>query len=110
QVAAEAWTDESKAARRPIAKALDLTATASNATILSATRNASANGEAGALRGPADETTRAELELARKLHAAASRLEDLEKHGIELRKQAVSERRNMAEDKANRAKLDKKDE
>ena len=107
QVAAANWADEAKASRKPIVTALDLRPGASNSVILSATR--SKKGE-GSLGSAIEQTTAAERERARRLSAAAAKLEDLEKHGEELRKQAVEERRNLAADKADEKKVAKKDE
>ncbi len=107
QVAAASWPDEAKASRKPIVSALDLRPGASNSTILAATRSK----QGGSTLGPAvDQTTASELERARRLSAAAAKLEDLEKRGEELRKQAVEDRRNLAADKADERKVAKKDE
>jgi hypothetical protein len=107
QVAAGNWPDESKAARRPIVTALDLKPGASNGTIASAAREK--KGDAAVARA-ADESIALERERAKKLNAIVPRLEELEKKGEELRKQAVDDRRNMAADKADEAKVAKKEE
>jgi len=107
QVAAANWSDEAKAARKPIITALDLRPGTSNSTILSATR--SKKGEAS-LGSAIEQTTAAERERARRLSAAAAKLDDLEKRGEELRKQAVEDRRNLAADKADDKKVAKRDE
>jgi hypothetical protein len=107
QVAATSWPDEAKAARKPIVTALDLKPTASNSTILAATRSKQGQGSLGSA---IEQTTAAELERARRLTAAAAKLDDLEKRGAELRKQAVEDRKNLAADKADEKKVAKKDE
>ena len=107
QVAAASWPDESKAARKPIITALDLKPGASNTTILAAARERRSD---AALGRPVDETTAAERELAKRLTAAASKLEDVEKRGDELKKQAVQDKQNLGADKADEAKVAKKDE
>lgn len=107
QVAAGSWADESKAARKPITTALNLPPTASNSTIVSSAK--SKKGE-GAVHGAAEETASAELAFAKKQSANAERLDKLAAEGAELKKQAVEERRNMAADKADPEKVDKKEE
>lgn len=107
QVAAGHWSAESTAARKPIITALDLKPGASNMTILSAARDK--RGDA-AMGHPVDETALAERERAKRLTASASKLEELEKRGEELRRQAAEEKRNLGADKADEAKVAKKDE
>jgi hypothetical protein len=107
QLAASNWADESKAARRPIVTALALPPTASNSTIVSAAKEKKGDGNIGRA---IEETSAAESELARKLNAEAARLEEMEKKGEELKKQASEDRRNMGADKADEKKVEKKDE
>lgn len=107
QVAASNWPEESRAARKPVLVALDLKAGASNTIILSAARDRRHDATLG---HTIDETAAAEREFAKKLEAAATRLEELEKKGEELKKQTVQDRQNMGADKADDAKVKKKDE
>jgi hypothetical protein len=107
QVAAANWPDESKAARKPIVGALDLRPGASNGTILAATR--AKKGDAS-LGSAVEQTTAAELELARRLTAAAAKLDDLQKRGEDLKKQTAEDKRNLGVDKADEKKAAKKDE
>jgi hypothetical protein len=107
QVAAAAWPDESKAAKKPIVTALNLRPGASNTTILSATR--AKKGDA-ALGSAVDETVHGEREFAKKQAAAVEKLDELEKKGEELKKQAALDRHNMGAERADEKKRDKKDE
>lgn len=107
QVAAGNWADESKAARKPITTALSLPPTAPNATILS---SAKSKKDEQAVHGAAEETASASFAFAKKQAANADRLDKLAAEGAELKKQAVEERRNMAADKADPDKVEKKEE
>lgn len=107
QVAAASWPDEAKAARKPIVTALDLRPGASNSTILAATRGKKGEGSLGSA---IEQTTAAELERARRLSAAAAKLDDLQKRGEELKKQAIEDRKNLGADKADDKKREKKDQ
>lgn len=107
QVAAGKWADDSKAARKSITTALDLPETASNSTILSAAKKKK---DDAAVRSAAGATMAAELSFAKAQERNADRLDQLVVQGAELKKQAVEERRNMAADKADPEKVDKKDE
>jgi hypothetical protein len=107
QVAAASWPDESKAARKPIVTALNLRPGTSNSTILAATRDKKGDSSLG----PAvEQTTAAELDLARRLTAAAAKLDDMLKHGEELKKQSVEDKKNLGVDKTDEKKVAKKDE
>ncbi len=109
QLAAANWGDESKAARKPIITALTLPPNASNSTIISATKEKKEKGEGNL--GPAiQETSVAEVEFAKKMLAQAERLDEMQKKGEELKKQAAEDRRNMGADKADEKKVEKKDE
>ena len=107
QLSAANWPEESKNARKPIITALSIRPGAGNTTILSATREKKGDASVGKA---VDETVSAERELARKLNAAANSLEELKKRGEDLRKQAIEDKRNLGADKADEAKVAKKDE
>lgn len=107
QVAAGNWSDESKAARKPITTALNLPPTASNSTILSAAKSKK---DDHSVHGAAEETASAALSFAKKQGTNAERLDKLTAEGAELKRQAVEDRRNMAADKADPAKVEKKEE
>jgi hypothetical protein len=107
QRTAASWRDEAKSSRKAIVKALDLDPEASNSRILSATRSKKGQGSVG---GAVEQTTSTESDRARRLHAAAARLDELRRRGDELKRQAAADRENMGADKADRAKVEKKDE
>lgn len=107
QVAAGNWTDDSKAARKPITTALSLPPTASNSTILSSAKNKK---DDSSVHGAAEETAGASFAFAKKQSTNAERLDKLAAEGAELKKQAIEERRNMAADKADPEKVEKKEE
>ncbi|HVH44426.1 MAG TPA: hypothetical protein VM925_18865 [Labilithrix sp.] len=107
QLASANWPDEAKSSRKPVVTALDLRPGASNFTILSATR--SKKGEAS-LSNAIEQTTASESERARRLTAAAAKLDDMQKRGEELKKQTVIDKKNLGADKADDAKVAKKDE
>src|SRR5690606_3053796 len=98
---------ESKAARKPIITALDLRPGASNSTIFSAAREKKSDATLGSA---IDETTSAERARAKKLTAESERLDELHKRGVELKKQVIEDRRNLAADKADEQKIKKADE
>ena len=130
QVAAAAWADEKKAARRPLLNALGLTPGADEDTVLSATRARAkkiAGGGGGKLDlasahvtpvGASDpplfsaveEAARLELDRARKLRASADKLEEMAKRGEELKKSADHEYENRGAEKADEKKSDKRNE
>lgn len=126
QVAAAAWPDEKKATRRPLVNALALTPAASDDTLVSATRerakklggsakldlaSAHVTASGGANDGPLfaalEETVRLELERARKLKASSDKLDEMSKHGEELKKSADKEFENRGADKADEKKTQK---
>jgi hypothetical protein len=107
QVASANWPDESKAARKPIVTALGLRPGASNSTILAAVRDKKGDASTGSA---VEQTTAAETELARRLTAAAAKLDDMLKHGEDLKKQAIEDKKNLGVDKADEKKSAKKDE
>jgi hypothetical protein len=107
QVAAANWPDDSKSARKPIVTALNLRPGASNSIILAATRDK--KGEAS-LGSAVEQTRAAELERARRLNAAAAKLDGMLKRGEELKKQAIEDKKNLGVDKADEKKVAKKDE
>ena len=126
QVAAAAWPDDKKAARRPLVNALSLTPTASDDTIVGATRErvrkaggggakldlASAHvtpsgTNDGALFAAVEETVRLELDRAHKLKEKSDKLEEMAKHGEALKESADKEFSNRGADKADEKKTDK---
>ena len=130
QVAAAAWPDEKKAARRPLINTLALTPDATDAAIVSATRarakkpgggsgkldvaTAHVTPVGGAGDGPlfaaVEESVRLELDRARKSRATSDKLEEMAKHGEELRKTADHEYENRGAEKADEKKSDKRNE
>ena len=107
QVAAANWPEESKSSRKPIVTALDLRPGASNGSILSAAKDKKGDASLGSA---VEQTTASERERARRLTAAAAKLEDMQKRGEELKKQAAEDRKNLAADKADEKKVEKKNE
>ncbi len=107
QVAAANWGEESRAARKPIVTVLNLKPGVSNGSILAATREKKGDPAVGRA---VDETTSAELELARRLNVAAARLEELEKKGEDLKRQAADDKKNAGVAKADETKMKHKDE
>lgn len=107
QVAAANWPEESKAARKPLTTALNLPPNASNSSILSAAKEKKGN---ATVQGAAEETAALEKAFAEKQRSNANRLDKLAHEGAELKRQAVEDRRNMGADKADPAKVDKKEE
>lgn len=127
QVAAAGWPDAKKAARRPLVDALSLTPTASDSTIVSATRTrvkklggngakldvakAHVTPSSGANDQPlfaaVEETTRLELDRARKLKDKSEKLLEMSKHGEELKEIADKEFSNRGADKADEKKSEK---
>jgi hypothetical protein len=130
QVAAAGWLDEKKAARRPLIAALDLTPGATDETIVSATRSrakklgggggkldvatAHVTPVGGAGDGPlfaaVEESARLELDRARKLRTTSDKLEDMAKHGDELKKTADHEYNGRGAEKADDKKTEKRNE
>lgn len=108
QVAAASWPDEQKAAKKPIAEALDLPATASYATIVSATKERKENRKGADIGSAIDATVQAHLDLAKKMNVEAERLSALAKKGDELTSSASDDRANMGADKADDDKVKKK--
>lgn len=126
QVSAAAWPDEKKAARRPLVNALALTPTASDDTLVSATRErirkqggggakldlASAHvtpsgTNDGPLYAAVEETVRLELDRARKLKSQSDKLEEMAKHGQTLKESADKEFSNRGAEKADEKKTEK---
>ena len=130
QVAAAAWPDERKAARRPLVNALALTPGASDDTIVAATRTRAKKLGAGGgkldvatahvtpvggagdgvLFAAVEETVRLELDRARKLRATSDKLDEMAKHGEELKKAADHEYENRGAEKADEKKSEKRNE
>lgn len=107
QEAASRWLDDARAARKPIVTALELRPGASNGTILAATRGK--EGDAS-LSEAVEQTTAAERARARRLRAAATKLDKLWRRGTELKKQTFEDRKNLGAAKADAKKLEAKDE
>jgi len=131
QVAAAAWPDEKKAARRGLVATLALTPGASDDAIVSATRErAKKLGGQGAkldLGGPRvtptqgatsdgalfssiEECARAEQERAKKLKATSEKLEEMAKQGEALKKESDKEFENSGAQKADEEKQKKRRE
>lgn len=107
QLAAASWKDEAKHSRRPIVSALSLPADAANWRILNSTRDKK---NAPSLGGAVEQTTSSEIQRAHHLTSIATRLDELQRRGSELKSQVVTERSNLGADKADPAKVAKKDE
>ena len=85
QVEAASWSDDRKAARKPITTAVSVPANASENTILESIRERSkSRAEADKLGGPIDEVKRADIDRAEKLLAVAAKLDELAKEGHNL--------------------------
>lgn len=80
QVETASWSDDRKAARKPIATAANVTPNASESVILDAIR-ARSQKQAAALAPAVEESKKAELGRAAKLRAAIQKLEELAKKG-----------------------------
>lgn len=107
QVAAAEWVEQSKGARKPLTRALNLPPNAGNATILEAAKSKKSD---GAVHSAAEETANLERSFIEKQKVNADRLDKLAADGAELKKQATEDRRNMAADKADPEKVEKKEE
>jgi hypothetical protein len=111
QVAAANWADESKTARKSLTTALNLPPNASSSAILSAAKEAKEKGKkTDAIQSAAEETAALEKAFAEKQRANAERLDKLSVEGVELKKQATEDHHNMGAEKADPAKVDKKEE
>ncbi len=110
QVAGSHWREESTAARKPVITTLHLRAGASNGTILSAARDAREKKSEPGLGGAIEQTIAAEQERARKLTAAAAKLDELKKQGDEHKKQIDEDRKNAGADRADEKKVAKRNE
>ena len=107
QVAAAEWAEQSKGARKPITHALNLPPNASNATIIEAAKSKK---DDAAVKAAAEETANLERNFADKQKVNAERLDKIANDGLELKKQATEDRRNMGADKADPEKVEKKEE
>lgn len=107
QVAAAEWPEQSKGARKPLTRALNLPPNASSSTIIEAAKPK--KGDA-TVQSAAEETAYLERSFIEKQKVNADRLEKLAADGAELKKQATEERRNMGADKADPEKVEKKEE
>ena len=109
QVAAATWPDDRKAARRPLVKALDVAPSASDDTLVSATRERAAKSGSpdAALASAVDETKRAEIDRATRLKAAALKLDELAKQGKAHEEEAKREYENRGAMKADDKKSEK---
>lgn len=97
QVSAATWSDERKAARRPVVATLALTPDATDAAIVQATRERSKPD--AALSHAVEETVRAETDRVRKLKGEGDKLDELGKTGDSL-KASVAEDLKSSRDKA----------
>jgi hypothetical protein len=107
QVAAAEWAEQSKGARKPLTHALNLPPNAGNATILEAAKSKK---DDAAVKSAAEETASLERSFIEKQKVNAERLDKLAADGVELKKQATEDRRNMGADKADPEKVEKKEE
>lgn len=107
QVAAAEWSEQSKGARKPLTRALNLPPNASNSAVIEAAK--SKKDDAG-VKSAAEETAALERSFIEKQKVNAERLDKLASDGVELKKQATEDRHNMAADKADPEKVDKKEE
>jgi hypothetical protein len=107
QVAGTSWPDEKKESRKDLASALSVTPTASEGTLLDATRERAKKGEEGGLRDAVSGTSRAELERARKMREANDRIAKLLEIGEVLKREADEARTNMGANKADEEKVKK---
>ena len=126
QVAAAAWPDEKKATRRPLVNALALTpdcvgrhhprrhaaareveaaAASSISRARTSRRRAAANDSA--LFAALEETVRLELDRARKMKDKSDKLDEMSKHGEELKKAAETEASQRGAEKADEKKTEK---
>ncbi|HEY8075316.1 MAG TPA: hypothetical protein VIF62_14425, partial [Labilithrix sp.] len=112
QVSAATWQDDKKAARKSLVKALDVAPSASDGTLVDATRSrvAKTGSADGTLASAVEETKRAELDRAVHLKAAALRLDDLTKQGKSYEEEAKREYENRGAMKADDKKSDKMSE
>ena len=107
QVAAAEWPEQSKGARKPLTRALNLPPNAANAAIIEAAKSKKGD---NAVHGAAEETAALERSFAEKQKVNADRLDKLAADGAELKKQATEDRRNMGAEKADPEKVEKKEE
>ena len=107
QIAAAEWAEQSKGARKPINRALNLPPNANNTTIIEAAKSKK---DDAAVKSAAEETAALERNFIDKQKVNAERLDKLASDGAELKKQATEDRRNMGADKADPEKVEKKEE
>ncbi len=130
QEAAKGWPEDKARARKSLVTLTGVREGSNERTLVSAVRErakglngsarlemtqprvASSSGakEDAPLFSAIEETARREIERARKLAAAADRLEALEKKGKELAKEADEDRRNAGADKADEKKAERRRE
>lgn len=106
QMEAADWKNDGKTSRQPITGALSLPIDASNYRIFAAARSK----REAPLGGAIEQTTIGESTRAKRLHAIAARLDELHRRGADLETLADDERKNMGADRADPAKVKKKDE
>jgi hypothetical protein len=107
QVAAAEWPEQSKGARKPITRALNLPPNASNSAIIEAAKSKK---DDASVKSAAEETAALERAFIEKQKVNAERLDKLAADGVDLKKQATEDRRNMGADKADPEKVEKKEE
>ena len=111
QVAAAHWADESRAARKPIIVELHLRPGARASVILRAARDEYEKKQGdGALKTAIEQTASAETERARHLTVQAAKLDEMQKRGEELKREAAEDKKNAGVDKADKKKAAKRDE
>lgn len=106
QVDAASWGDDRKAARKPLVSVVAVTPNASDAAMVEAleARTKKGSSDLTAVTPAVDETSRAELERAKKLEVAGERLEQLAVQGRELADQQRRDYVNRGADKADEKK------
>ncbi len=102
QVAAAAWPDERREARKALVEPLGVTPTASPTTIVNAARERSGRAD---VKPAVEETTRREDERSMALRTVADEIDELAKKGEELKRQADNDYKNMGADKADEKKV-----
>jgi hypothetical protein len=108
QVDAASWSDDRKAARKPITTAVEVTPNASEGAILDALRQrAKTSADADKLKPAVEETKKADLDRIQKLRVAAEKLDALAKEGHEHVEEARHEYENRGADKADPDKSEK---
>jgi hypothetical protein len=108
QIQAASWSDDRKAARKPIVTAVNVTPNASEGTILDGIRQmAKTKADAEKLAPAVEETKKADVDRIQKLRVAAEKLDALAKEGHEHEDEARKEYENRGADKADEQKSER---